>query len=355
MATIRKRRRKDGTFSFHVQVRLKGSPPQTASFSRKTDARRWVQDIESAIRDGRHFKASEAKRHTVAELIDRYIREEIPGKKDGANQKRQLLQWNERIGSHLLADVTPALIVEHRERLANEITVRGTPRSPATVNRYLAILSHAFAVASKEWGWIDDNPLRNVTKKKEPRGRMRYLTDAEREALLQACSQSECSYLYAIVVFALCTGARKGEILNLKWANIDSGRQIAVFLDTKNDERRSVAITGHLHDLIRDLEKIRRIDTDLVFPRRDGQKPVELRTNWQKAVSAANIENFRFHDLRHSAASYLAMNGATLSEIADILGHKTLTMVKRYAHLSGDHTAKVIESMNRKLFDSMSA
>ena len=96
--------------------------------------------------------------------------------------------------------------------------------------------------------------------------------------------------------------------------------------------------------------KIRRIDTDLVFPGRRRNRPIDLRTPFETAVKRAGIEDFRWHDLRHSAASYLAMNGATLAEIAEVLGHKTLAMVKRYAHLSQAHTARVVEAMNVKIF-----
>lgn len=348
MATIRKRRNKDGKFSYHVQVRLKGSPPQTASFTRKTDAQKWVQDTESAIRDGRHFKTAEAKRHSVADLVDRYIQESLNHKKDSANQKRQLLDWRQRIGSRLLSEVTPALISEMREQLAGEISRRGKVRSPATVNRRLAVLSHAFTVASSEWGWIDDNPVRKVKRKKEPRGRVRFLTAEERERLFAACKESASPYLYPVVLFAISTGARKGEILGLKWADIDWERQSAVFQDTKNDERRSVPLSESVVGVLRDLHKIRRIDTNLVFPRKDGKKSVDLRTQWRLAITTAQIADFRFHDLRHCAASYLAMNGASPILIATVLGHKTLEMVKRYAHLSNEHTVDAINSMNEK-------
>jgi site-specific recombinase XerD len=99
-----------------------------------------------------------------------------------------------------------------------------------------------------------------------------------------------------------------------------------------------------------DRAKVRRIDTDLVFPGRKGNRPIDLRFPFETAVKRAGIEDFHWHDLRHSAASYLAMNGATLAEIAEVLGHKTLAMVKRYAHLSQAHTTRVVESMNARLF-----
>lgn len=98
------------------------------------------------------------------------------------------------------------------------------------------------------------------------------------------------------------------------------------------------------------MEKIRRIDTTLIFPSTSLKQPVDLRFPWEKALKASKIEDFRFHDLRHTTASYLAMNGASLAEIAEVLGHKTLSMVKRYAHLSESHTANVVARMNEKFF-----
>ena len=189
MANIEKRRNKDGKFSYRVKVRLKGYPAQTATFERLTDARRWEQLTEAAIREGRHFKTSEEKRHTLAELIDRYSREVLPGKSVGTinKQRHQLAWWKEQIGVYTLADVTPALIAENRDRLFRTLTPSGKTRSPSTVIRYLAALSHAFTTAVREWGWMDDNPCRKVTKPKEPRGRVRFLSDDERLRLLAAC------------------------------------------------------------------------------------------------------------------------------------------------------------------------
>ena len=151
MASIEKRISSDGKISYRAKVRKKGFPDQSATFERKTDANQWVQDTESAIRNNRHFKTSEAKRHTLTELIDRYIREVLPTKpKNARDQVRQLNWWKGEIGRYSLSDVTPALIAQHRDKLAGGITVRGKCRSPSTVNRYLAALSVAFTVAVKE-------------------------------------------------------------------------------------------------------------------------------------------------------------------------------------------------------------
>lgn len=356
MANIEKRTSSKGEITYRVKVRLKGFPVQSATFERLTDARKWAQDTESAIRNGRHFKTSEAKRHTLAELIDRYIKTVLPSKpKSKDKQTAQLQWWKEQIGAYALADVTPALIVQCRDKLWSEITVRGKLRSGATVVRYMAALSHVFTIAVREWGWIEDSPMRKVTKPKESRGRVRFLSDEERNRLLKACRESSNPYLYPVVVLALSTGMRRGEIMDLTWDKVDLGRGRAILHETKNGDYRAAPLAGHALELLKELAKVRRIDSNLLFPSKEiqpqkPQKPVDLRDPWDAAVEKAGIHDFRFHDLRHSAASYLAMNGASLAEIAEVLGHKTLQMVKRYAHLSEGHTAGVVESMNRKIF-----
>src|SRR5262249_21977397 len=207
-----------------------------------------------------------------------------------------------------------------------------------TVNRYLAVLSHAFTIAVREWQWCADNPVRKVSKSKEPRGRVRFLSEDERQRLLESCQVSRNSSLYTLVVLALSTGARRGELLSLHWSDVDLKRGMLTFCKTKNGETRAVPLTGYALDVLAHHTKIRRHNTTLVFPDRTGRRPVGIREAFEYAVKRAEIANFKFHDLRHTFASYLAMNGATLAEIAEVLGHKTLAMVKRYAHLSEAHT-----------------
>jgi len=352
MARIKERLATDGTKRYTAEVRLKGYPPQTATFKRKTDANKWIQDTESAIREGRHFKTVEAKKHTFADLVDRYIKDVLPTKpKQAVRQKMQLEWWKEKMGVYVLADITPALIVQCRDELASGTTYRHTQRSPATVVRYMAALSHAFSIAVTEWQWIDDSPVRKVKKPSEPRGRVRFLDDDERARFLQACKESTHEWLYLCVILALSTGMRHGELMGLKWQDVYPKDGYLILHETKNGERRRVPISGHGLELLRAHAKVRRIDSPLVFPSdRNPQKPIDLRWHFEKAIEAAAIEDFKWHDLRHCTASYLAMNGASLAEIAEILGHKTLAMVKRYAHLSDGHVSNVVASMNAKIF-----
>ena len=160
MPTIEKRTKHDGKEVYRVKVRRRGYSTQTATFSRLTDARKWGQMTEVAIEEGRHFKTTEAKRHTLAELVDRYRREVLPGKSASSiyMQTQQLGWWKEQLGVHVLADITPSLIAEYRDKLTRG---DGEPRSNATVLRYMAALSHAFTVAVKEWRWLEDSPIRD--------------------------------------------------------------------------------------------------------------------------------------------------------------------------------------------------
>ncbi len=218
------------------------------------------------------------------------------------------------------------------------------------MRRYLSVLSHMYTVGVREWNWIEDNPVLKVSKPKEPRGRVRFLSEEERDRLLESCKESKNRHLYTVVVLALSTGGRKNELLSLQWKDVDFKRGILIFHVTKNGERRSVPLTGYALDILKDHTKIRRIDTTYVFPSMKGNQGMSIRDAWKYCLKRADIPNFCFHDLRHSYASYLAMNGAFLLEIAELLGHKTLAMVKRYAHLTEAHTRSVVERMNQAIF-----
>ena len=192
------------------------------------------------------------------------------------------------------------------------------------------------------------NPCRQVEKLAEPKGRTRFLSDEERDTLLEVCKDSKDPNIYLVVVLALSTGMRSSEIRYLKWDDVDLPRRRIVLTNIKNDETRTVPLVGHAYDLMR--VHIRRIDTPFVFAGRFKDRPATFRKAWDQAAEDAELDDFRFHDCRHTAASYLAMNGATLSELSEILGHKSLSMVQRCAHLTEQHTAKVVSRMNSEMF-----
>jgi len=347
MANIEKRTNGSGETSYRVKIRLKGYPTQTATFKRLTDANKWVQDTESSIRDGRHFKTAEAKKHTFIDLVTRYYSEILPhySEKEQKERKSKLEWWAKNIGHCLLGDITPTAISEHKNKMT---------QSSATVDKYIKNLSHAFTVAVNEWGWLEENPVKKVKSPKLPRGRVRFLSDDERQRLLTACQASSNKLLYLCVIVALSSGMRQGELMGLQWPDVNLKEKYIILHKTKNEERRRVPLSGLALSLLQEHAKVRRLDTDLLFPGKvHADQPIDLRKPFETALKLAGISDFNWHDLRHCTASYLAMNGASLAEIAEVLGHKTLSMVKRYAHLSDGHVSNVVASMNARIFEGM--
>jgi integrase len=140
------------------------------------------------------------------------------------------------------------------------------------------------------------------------------------------------------------------ELLTLTWQNVDLKWGRIILHHTKNRDRRTLPLTGLALAEMQRLSRIRRLDTPFVFGNTEGTGPTDIWRPWKRALREGGIEDFRFHDLRHSAASYLAMNGASLQEIGVILGHKTLSMARRYAHLGESHVTNVLERMTSAIF-----
>jgi len=369
MATIQKRERKTGTV-YRVMVRIKGFPPQQKTFRRLTDARMWSQQTEASIRKG-EFKnvVKSAQSKTLNDVIARYRDDVAPHKAENTRraEKTYLAFWEAELGEYALSYIEPETISKKLREIAEAGDTRKKlpegekpkPKSRKTVKHYRDSLAVLFNHAN-QWGWLSDNPMDGVNRITKIRNeRMRFLSDDERKALLTACKASDNKLLYPIVVFALSTGARKGEILKLTLGDVDLSRDTAILRDTKNGETRAVPVVHHLHDLLTERTKEVTALYDKMegkpsvlwlFPRKDCQAPIDIRKAWENARDDAKLVDFRFHDLRHSTASYLAMNGASLVEIAEVLGHRTLQMVKRYAHLSESHVKSLMEDVNKKMF-----
>jgi integrase len=357
MAVIEERYSKLKGTTYRVKIRIKGFPPQTATFSRKTDAKRWAQQIETSIREGRHFKTAEAKKRTLEEAIDRYISTVLPNKpKSEKKQRAHLLFWKKRLGKYALSEITPPKIAEVRDELLSEVTYRKTKRSGSTVVRYLSALSHLFSIAEKEWMWVESNPVFKVSKPKESKGRIRFLTDQERTSLLQAAKEDLNPYIYLAILLAISTGMRASELLNLYWKDIDFSKDRITLHETKNNEIRAVPLVGIAKKELQKHFQTQNPKSLLVFPQlkrvQKVQKSATLRPAWLRILKVTGIKNLRWHDLRHEFCSQLAMSGATLAEIAEAAGHKSLSMVRRYSHLSEGHINNVVSRMNKKIFQS---
>jgi len=338
---------KKGKTRYRVQVRLKGKKPITKTFDRKTDATKWAKEMEADLGRGRHVPTATERKRTLADLIDKYTKA-IPKKrhnKDKRNLESRLAWWKDEIGYRYLTEITPADIAACRDKLEAQTNRYGEHLSGATINRYLAAIGAAYKHAVKELHWLESSPVANVERRGESAGRTRFLSDDERKRLLEAAKASDNPDLFPAVLLAITTGMRKGEILSLRWPQVDLKRSLIQLIDTKNSEPRTVPVPKVSVDVLNKLGKVRPLDDDRLFrEKRDFDRC------WREALKAAEISDFRFHDLRHTAASYLVMNGATLAELAEILGHKTLQMVKRYSHLTEQHKRKLIDRMAAGVF-----
>jgi len=351
MATITKQKGVKRT-TYKVRIRKPNSPTVTKSFSSKSLAERWARKTELDIEEGTYFEKNEASKYTVEKLVGKYVEEEVQklAETDWHARKLQLKWWKSEIGHLTLNRVTPTILVECRKKLSEGITTRKNKRSGSTVNRYIAALSAAYGVAVNEWHWIAENPVLRIKKEKENPSRVRFLSADERTALLETCKGSRHDGLYLITLIALSTGMRQAEIMTVKWDQVNFERRTITLFKTKNKEIRVVPIVGIAATQLKAFGKIRDLKNPFVFTGKNDANALFPRKAWEDAIKDANIKDFHFHDCRHSAASELAMNGASLHEIAAVLGHKTLAMVQRYAHLSEQHTMSVVERMNNAVF-----
>lgn len=343
---------------------MQGYPARTATFRSKREAERWAKTIEASMIEGKHFQNVEARRRTLAEAIDRYMLEEVPKKRSGGlNQKAALPWFKEAIGHLKLANVTAAVITEQRGKLARSTYARANPkskrtivkdgkaaqfkRSNGTVNRYLASLSHLFTVARKEWHWISHNPFDGVSKLTENRGRVRHLSEEERTRLLAETSKEP--ELHCFVILALSTACRAGELLKLTWADVDFKEGQLLFRDTKNAEPRTAWLHGEAMRLLKQHAKVRRLDTNRVFNNPGtGKGAFEYNKLFKAACAEAKVHEFRFHDLRHTAATELAKMGATEQQLRAIGGWKS-GVVSRYVHLAANDSKELLAKMNKKI------
>lgn len=316
-----------------------------------------TQDVGPAA-TVRYFPAAPTRGDlTVAEAIDAYMAG-YSGRTPGI--VTLLRFWRERIGHLRLRDVDADVVAVELDYLASTPALKARrdpvhggrvflpcgPKSPATLNRYRAALSAVMTWAMRKRltpkGW--QHPLRGglVPAFPERNARVRFLSPDETKRLLAAARISVWPRLYLLILLALTTGARRGELLNLRWRSVDLQARVIRIETSKNGEPRTLVLTDAA---VAELRRFAGAPDALVFPgKRDQTRPYVITEAWRRCLKNARIENFRFHDLRHCCASYLAQNGASLLEIAETLGHKTLAMVRRYSHLSIDSRRRIIES-----------
>ena len=280
--------------------------------------------------------------HTFADLL-RYSRAEVlPTKAPTTHyqQNRFLAALERQYGPLPLPTITPAWLRSWRDQLSRRL-------KPDSVRQYLDVVSAVLTVAVNELEWLPAHPMTGgkVRKPRASRGRVRFLSPDEQARLLAACRASHKPGLSPLVLLALTTGARRGELFALRWQDVDLEREVMRLEETKNKEPRAVPVPSVTREVLRRWRQDAPSGA-FVFPRQGTRMAFPSEYAWQAALLRAGLSgDFHFHDLRHSAASFLGMAGASLIEIAGILGHKTLQMVRRYTHFTHGHTHAVVERM----------
>lgn len=341
MATVKARKRKKGTV-YCAEVRIKGHPNLSQTFDRMSDAMRWAEDTEKALRDGGYVGDAPPNDMLFDDALAKYL-DETSSDKAKSTHRRELYQSRSLhyFFGRTLKEITPALAAQFRDKRMGEV-------QPATVIKDLNLLSHIYTTAIREWGVEATNPVTIIRKPKTPPGRLRFLTNGEIVKLLEESRKGHRSNLYHFILLQLHTGMRPSEGAGLIWSQIDFDRRIIDLRETKTDPRR-VPLTVPAIEMLASLVPSGGYDCrDYVFLPRNPKMSYRLRPNqyfresFEEALRRANIEDFHMHDLRHTAASYMIMNGVDLRTVADILGHKTIAMTMRYTHLLDDHKLKAV-------------
>ncbi|MDH0335121.1 site-specific integrase [Metapseudomonas otitidis] len=306
--------------SWRAQIRRKGYPTLSATFDTKADAQRWAAEIEGDMSRSRFVDVREAEQTTLAEGLKRYLREVSDHKKGAKQEALRIKRWiSHPVSAKSMAAVKSSDMAEYRDERIK------AGASSATVRLDLAIISHLYTIASKEWG-IEGltNPCKNLRMPKGSKERDRRPTPAELSKVYEAAAQLHAE-LPVIIELAADTAMRRSELVLLRREQV-RGR-VAYLEDTKNGERRAVPLSSRAVALLQGL------------PARIDGRYFSLSLNtvsnyFPRACEAAGVVNLRFHDLRHEATSRLFERGFTMMEVAAITGHKTLSMLKRYTHLS---------------------
>ncbi|GAB6083820.1 site-specific integrase [Desulfuromonas carbonis] len=283
---------------------------------------------------------------TLAELADRYL-EFVQGQKAAATKRGFIRELKAEFGGVKLNSLSLAVVEGWQARLLSEprppLKGEEEPRPPfavASVNRRLACLKHMLTKA-RDWDLIGKDTLdrlRRVKLPKEENRRSRFLSIEECQRLVAAAEP----HLRPVLLFALNTGCRKGEILGLTWDRVDLAHGFITLDKTKSGERREIPINAPLRACLKGL--VRRVDTNLVFYNpATGSRWHELKRSFATACRKAKIQDFRFHDLRHTFASHLVMAGVDLTTVSRLLGHASLTMTLRYSHLAPDHLKGAVD------------
>ena len=322
MATYTKRTGQRGT-RWEARIRKKGYPTKTKTFSLKADAENWAIHTERSLERGNY----NCEVQSLGDVLKQYANDVTPNKR-GAEQ--ELFRIGKLLRNSLsnirLSELKATDIVKYRDQRLHEVT-------PTSVLKELILLNHCLDTAKKEWGVnLPINALHDVRRPKPNPQRDRRLDVQVFKQLLISCSEERVYWFYPLIIFAIETGMRRGEIFELRWQDIDLDKRTAFLSMTKNGTSRTIPLSLNA---IETLQSLPRDISGFVFP----VSKTALRGLWLRACKRAKIEDFRFHDLRHEATSRFFEKGLNVMEVATITGHRDLRMLQRYTHLRAEDLA----------------
>ncbi len=269
-----------------------------------------ITDVE----EGRFLDKQKAKRLTFQDMVERYLQKYVK-ERDSYTVKKLLPAF----GELTISEITTERISDYREQRLKSV-------QPATIYQELSLMRRMFNVARREWKWVRDNPVADLSFSiGNKNARDRWLTVEEEKKLLECATNP--LWLRSLLIFALHTGMRRGEILNLLWKDVDFSRRLLVVTKSKNGDKRSIPMSQTLYDTLKSMNKVVDISSR-VFP----ISVRSLREAFDSALTKAGIADFHFHDLRHTFATRIVQKGGDLYRVKELLGHKTINMTARYAH-----------------------
>lgn len=384
MATFRTRTGKDGTTTVHTMVRLAGYPTRTATLPSMREAKKWAATIEAEIHEGRHFKDAAGRKRTLAQAIIRYRAEVLPLKKNGSMYGFTLDWWETNHGSKRLGEISRGWLSDTRAQLLTGTFRRCTPgskrsivteggsnlrqfqRTPATANRYVAALSAVFSQVCGDWEWLQPTANPFVGFSKLPEGRNKGLAYADEARAKLLIETNKDPQLHRLVLVALGTAARAGELCGLTWSHVELGDTEGrlMFVDTKNGDTRIAWLFGDALQAMREQQF-----TMFPFGRKaagaDGlARPVfpglwshkaqrfgkyDYLPRLHKALAAAGLKMARpFHALRHTSATTMARMGANAHQLKAAGGWKS-DAVNRYVHMAAQDTKELSQQLAKRL------
>jgi integrase len=299
-----------------------------------------LSKVKVRIAEGRFFERREDLDCTFKDMMDRYCIERagLKAPKSRLRDQAALGHLLPVLGDKVLAHITPKVMARYKAQRRMEHA------APATINKELQLVRHAFNLAMREWEWCRDNPMHRVSMEQVRNEVDRWLTADEEDRLMAAAS----SWLQEIMVFALNTGLRQGEILRLQWEDVDFARGTLIVMQSKNGTRRTIPLNTNVYELLAAKQTATGLARGPVFrtPRGNVLQVRFLVREFCEARNRAGIPNFRFHDMRHTFATRLVQRGVGLYKVQRLLGHKTNLMTQRYAHHSPESLREGVMVLN---------